>query len=110
MQAWGSGPGLVLIPRVAKVLGSARVSRVGFGVAPKQFFPNLILVDRGEHTQKVRDREDAITPAGAGRDACATQNTAPRHSESAITDYSGVRESDGDGVSGACAAWHSAVA
>ena len=38
--------------------GSARVSRVGFGVSPKQSF------------EKVRDREDAIASA---RDARATQ-------------------------------------
>ena len=37
-------------------LGSARVSRVGFGVSPKQSF------------SKVRDREDAIAST---RDACA---------------------------------------
>ena len=46
------------------LLGSARVSRVGFGVAPKQSFP----VDG--NVVKVRDGEDAIAST---RDACATQ-------------------------------------
>src|SRR5437764_191347 len=40
--------------------GSAHVSRVGFGVSPKQSF-----------SAKVRDREDAIANT---RDACATRN------------------------------------
>jgi len=39
--------------------GSARVSRVGFGVSPKQAFPAT-----------VRDREDAIANT---RDECATR-------------------------------------
>ena len=48
----------------AEVPGSARVSRVGFGVSPKQSF------------RKVRDGEDAIANT---RDACATQSSqAPR--------------------------------
>jgi error-prone DNA polymerase len=42
-------------------LGSARVSRAGFGVSPEQSF------------QKVRDGEDAIAST---RDACAPQNVA----------------------------------
>jgi len=40
------------------ILGSARVSRAGFGVSPKQ------------SSEKVRDREDAIASA---RDARATR-------------------------------------
>ena len=43
----------------SSVLGSARVSRAGFGVPPKQ------------SSEKVRDREDAIASA---RDARATQS------------------------------------
>jgi len=46
------------------LLGSARVSRVGFGVAPKQSSPVIA------STMKVRDGGDAIVST---RDACATQ-------------------------------------
>ena len=49
-----------------EIPGSARVSRVGFGVSPKQSF------------RKVRDREDASANT---RDACVTQSSqasAPR--------------------------------
>jgi hypothetical protein len=49
MRAWGRGPELVLIPRVAKVLGSARVSRVGDRVfAITDFLCVLSSVDDGE--------------------------------------------------------------
>ena len=51
----------------AEIPGSARVSRVGFGVSPKQS-----LLQR-HFTREVRDREDAITST---RDACATQSFA----------------------------------
>ena len=51
--------------------GSARVSRVGCGVAPKQSFLVHCLVACREGQTKVRGREDA--PAST-RDACATQN------------------------------------
>jgi hypothetical protein len=52
-------------------MGSARVSRVGFGVAPKQSF--LVLRDGilARLLRKVRDREDALART---RDACATPN------------------------------------
>jgi error-prone DNA polymerase len=49
--------------------GSARVSRAGFGVAPRQSF------------RKVRDGEDALGPSRTGvstRHACAPQNLADR--------------------------------
>ena len=48
--------------------GNARVSRVGCGVSPQQAFSETT-ADR-----KVRDGEDAIAPAAAGRDACAPQS------------------------------------
>jgi hypothetical protein len=44
--------------------GSARVSRAGFGVSPKQSFPVVANVT------KVRDGEDALAHT---RDACATR-------------------------------------
>ncbi len=52
------------------ILGSARVSRAGFGVAPKRS-----LLRHGhslccEIPRKVGDREDALASM---RDACATQ-------------------------------------
>jgi len=50
-------------------VGSARVSRVGFSVAPKQSFPTLTIVQRSRSRAKGGDREDAITST---RDACAT--------------------------------------
>jgi hypothetical protein len=40
--------------------GSARVSRVGFGVAPKQAFLLRRCVARFELLEKVRDRGDAL--------------------------------------------------
>jgi len=55
-----------LSTKYAHDLGSARVSRAGFGVAPKQSFPSLL------HAIEVRDSEDAIAST---RDACATQST-----------------------------------
>jgi hypothetical protein len=54
----------------AQSSGSARVSRVGFGVAPKQSFLDRRRIARFEHQGKVRDREDALAST---RDACATQ-------------------------------------
>ena len=51
-------------------LGSARVSRAGFGVAPKQSFEGFATPRRFRAFSKVRDGEDA--PAST-RDACATQ-------------------------------------
>jgi len=50
--------------------GSARVSRVGFGVAPKQSFPGASHPFVIVYTTKVRDGENAIAST---RDACATQ-------------------------------------
>jgi hypothetical protein len=47
-------------------LGSARVSRAGFGVSPKRTFRGQTLIG-----QKVRDGEDATAST---RDARATQN------------------------------------
>ena len=53
---------------VAASRGSARVSRVGFGVAPKQaFFADHL---RFENNGEVRDREDAFARI---LNACATQ-------------------------------------
>jgi error-prone DNA polymerase len=56
------------------LLGSARVSRAGFGVSPKR----TSLVNAGdsfcETKRKVRDGEDAIAST---RDACATQTASP---------------------------------
>jgi hypothetical protein len=52
--------------RRRNVLGSARVSRAGFGVSPKESF--LVVTRR----RKVRDSEDAIAST---RDARATQPT-----------------------------------
>ena len=51
--------------------GSTRVSRVGFGVAPKQAFFLSRLAACREGQRKVRDREDALAST---RDACATRN------------------------------------
>src|SRR5205814_553080 len=50
--------------------GSARVSRAGFGVAPKQSFVSVPASVNIIESKKVRDREDALTST---RDACATQ-------------------------------------
>jgi error-prone DNA polymerase len=52
-------------------LGSARVSRAGFGVAPKQSFEPLATRDRFSASRKVRDGEDALANT---RDACAPQS------------------------------------
>jgi hypothetical protein len=53
------------------VLGSARVPRASFGVAPKQsFLLNLITAGGNELTRKIRDREDALANTRA---ACATR-------------------------------------
>jgi hypothetical protein len=54
----------------ATIPGSARVSRVGFGVAPKQSFLRHGHVPCCEISRKVRDGENAIAKT---RDACATQ-------------------------------------
>jgi len=56
--------------RRGSVLRSTRVSRVGFGVAPKQSFLLRGRIARIEAPKKVRDREDALAST---RDACATQ-------------------------------------
>jgi hypothetical protein len=53
-----------------RLLASARVSRVGFGVAPNRSFPVHRRVARCERRRKARDREDALAST---RDACATQ-------------------------------------
>jgi hypothetical protein len=53
--------------------GSARVSRVGFGVSPKQASDEFTIQPETSHTRKVRDREDALAST---RDACATQSGA----------------------------------
>ncbi len=52
------------------LLGSARVSRAGFGVAPKQALLRHGHVWCCEIPRKVREREDALANT---RDACATQ-------------------------------------
>jgi DNA polymerase III alpha subunit len=51
-------------------LGSARVSRVGFGVPPKQSFEGFATRCGFHASRKVRDGEDTIANT---RDACATQ-------------------------------------
>ena len=53
--------------------GSARVSRVGFGVAPKQSFEAFATRHTFRASGKVRDGEDAIAST---RGACAPQNRA----------------------------------
>jgi hypothetical protein len=50
--------------------GSARVPRVGFGVAPKQSFERFLTRCRFRASRKVRVGEDALAST---RDACATQ-------------------------------------
>ncbi|PYL62882.1 MAG: error-prone DNA polymerase, partial [Verrucomicrobia bacterium] len=51
--------------------GSARVSRAGFGVAPKQSFERFATRHEFCASRKVRDGEDALANT---RDACVTQN------------------------------------
>jgi len=55
------------------VPGSARVSRVGFGVSPKQSLLKTEIVETIKAPQKVRDGEDAIA---SRRDARATRRPA----------------------------------
>src|SRR5436309_1670317 len=57
------------------LLGSACVSRAGFGVAPKQFFEGFATRHGFRVSRKVGDGEDAIANT---RNACATQNSADR--------------------------------
>src|SRR6188472_2516576 len=52
------------------LLGSASVSDVGFGVAPKQSFETFTTRERFSAAGKVRDGEDALAST---RDACATR-------------------------------------
>jgi hypothetical protein len=52
----------------AQFPGSARVSRVGFGVAPKRTLPLREHVPSCELQRRVRDRESALA---SPRDACA---------------------------------------
>jgi error-prone DNA polymerase len=54
------------------LLGSARVSRAGFGVAPKQSFEGFRTRDGFGASKKVRDGEDALANT---RDACATRKS-----------------------------------
>jgi hypothetical protein len=56
---------------IAQNLGSARVSRVGFGVTPKQAFIGRAHPMCCEAQRKVREGEDAFAST---RDARATQN------------------------------------
>jgi len=56
-------------------LGSARVSRAGFGVAPKQSFERFTTHKEFCVSGKVRDGEDALANT---RDACAPQSAADR--------------------------------
>jgi hypothetical protein len=54
-------------------LGAAGVSRAGFGVAPKQSSLWILAAAiQWKCTEKVRDREDALTNT---RDACALPET-----------------------------------
>jgi error-prone DNA polymerase len=55
--------------------GSARASRAGFGVAPKQPFEELTTYHRFRAIRRVRDGEDAFATT---RDACAPQSFANR--------------------------------
>jgi hypothetical protein len=57
---------------IALVVGSARDSRPGFGVAPKQSSFVHRRIRYIEHHRKVRDREDALASTRA---ACAPQIT-----------------------------------
>src|SRR6266498_3959370 len=57
-------------------LGSACVSHVGCGVAPQHSSRDFQAGGWGLASGEVRGREDAIAPAGAGRDACATRSSA----------------------------------
>jgi error-prone DNA polymerase len=57
------------------LLGSARVSRAGFGVAPKQSFERFTTRKEFCVSGKVRDGEDALANT---RDACAPQSAADR--------------------------------
>ena len=51
--------------------GSARVSRAGFGVAPKQSFVMRSSCGHSKCERKIRGREDTLAST---RDACATQS------------------------------------
>jgi len=57
------------------LLGSASVSDVGFGVAPKQSFETFTTRERFCASKEVHDGEDAIAST---RDACATQQARAR--------------------------------
>ena len=57
-------------PRKKSSEGSARVSRAGFGVAPKRTSPIHRACADDHILNKVRDREDALANT---RDACATR-------------------------------------
>jgi hypothetical protein len=64
------GHGVEYICEPAFLKGSARVSRVGFGVAPKRTFLWISSIAcEGSAQGKVRDREDALANT---RDACAS--------------------------------------
>ena len=56
----------------AQFLGSTRVSRVGFGVAPKQALLLRCRIVRVKSREEVRDREGALAST---RDARAPQKT-----------------------------------
>lgn len=59
-------------------LGSACVSHAGFGVTPETVFLfNFAPHDKERTSAEVRDREDALAPAAAGRDACAIRSNLP---------------------------------
>src|SRR2546430_6621261 len=64
-----SSPLFPYTPLFRSRLGSARISRAGFGRLAKTIF------------RKVRDRED---PTASTRDACATQNGTQHHLWSAM--------------------------
>jgi hypothetical protein len=55
------------------ILGSARVSRAGFGVHAETIFEEFRHLICSERTRQVRNGEDAIANT---RDACAPQNIA----------------------------------
>jgi error-prone DNA polymerase len=56
------------------LLGSARVSRDGLGLSPKQSFRKHCKSETLSRLQESSRSRDAIAPAAAGRDACATQD------------------------------------
>src|SRR5439155_7580837 len=55
--------------KAAVAEGSARVSRAGFGVAPKRTFLDLITIRTVRPYKKVREREDALANSDSHSDS-----------------------------------------